>query len=314
MCPSRTLLVLLLASVVTLSTGCTSAPGGSGGSSGLTESQALAPQEQAPRATDGANSTAGLSPVESSTTSTVAPAPSTTSTALGKPAWLGTRILPLRPDGFGEVLPTPPELVDRKLPTIDVLPLPIDGFFASTASPVPQEVVERSTWSEECPVALDELSYLTVSFWGFDGDPHTGEMLVNAAVSDQLISIFRDLYLARFPIEEMRVVPVEELALPPTGDGNNTTSFVCRQVTAGSGWSQHAYGLAVDINPFQNPYQKGDLVVPELASAYLDRTDVRPGMILDGDDLTTAMGDLGWAWGGAWSTLTDPMHFSRDGG
>ncbi len=64
---------------------------------------------------------------------------------------------------------------------------------------------------------------------------------------------------------------------PPTGDGNATGSFVCRPTTGASYFSQHAYGLAIDLNTFQNPYLKGDVVLPELASAYLRRDAGAPG-------------------------------------
>jgi hypothetical protein len=238
---------------------------------------------------------------------TVPPEPGTV-----RPDWLGTRPLPLAPNGFGEVLPTPPELVNRRFPTIDMLPPPTDGFVA-TIEPVPADVAARSTWSDVCPVALDELRYVTVSFWGFEGKTHTGELLVNAAVADDIAGVFRALYDGRFPIEEMRVVRADELGLPPTGDGNNTSAFVCRQVVGSTSWSQHAYGLAIDIDPFQNPYVKGDVLLPELASAYLDRSDVRPGMIESGDAVTKAFAAIGWIWGGEFRSLTDAMHFSANG-
>ena len=229
------------------------------------------------------------------------------------PAWLGTRVLPLRPDGFGEIQPTPPELRDRRLVTVDVLPPPEGGDFVATVEPVPAEVADRSTWSVRCPVGLDELRYVTVSFWGFDHRPHTGELLVNTEVADDLVVVFRQLFQARFPIEQMRVTAAEELDAPPTGDGNNTTAFVCRATRGATSWSQHAYGLAVDVNPFQNPYAKGDVVAPELASAYTDRTWRRPGMLEAGDPVVKAFSAIGWGWGGTWESLTDWMHFSRNG-
>jgi carbonic anhydrase/acetyltransferase-like protein (isoleucine patch superfamily) len=74
------------------------------------------------------------------------------------------------------------------------------------------------------------------------------------------------LFAARFPIEEMRVTSPAELDAPPTGDGNNTSAFVCRPVRGQDNRSAHAYGLAIDLNPFCNPYTKDDLVLPELAS------------------------------------------------
>ena len=244
-------------------------------------------------------------------------APATTDTAPdavpAAPSWLGTRPLPLRPDGYGEIQPTPPELRDRQLATVDVLPPPVDDTFASAIVAVPESVAERSTWHPDCPVGLDDLRYVTVAFWGFDGRPHTGELLVNADAAQDLVQVFRRLHDARFPIEEMRITRVDELDAHPTGDGNNTGSFVCRPSRGTTSWSDHAYGRAVDINPFHNPYVKGDVVLPELASAYSDRLVERPGMILGGDVVTTSFADIGWGWGGNWRSSTDTMHFSASG-
>ena len=152
-----------------------------------------------------------------------------------------------------------------------------------------------------------------MSHMGFDGRFHTGEMIVNAAVADDIVEVFRRLHEARFPIEQMRVIRLDEVGAPPTGDGNVTTGFTCRPATGSTNWSFHAYGMAIDINPFHNPYLKGDLVLPEMASAYVDRDDVRPGMVVDGDVVTEAFADIGWRWGGNWNTLKDWMHFSRSG-
>jgi hypothetical protein len=163
-------------------------------------------------------------------------------------------------------------------------------------------------------VRLADLRYVTVSFHGFDGRPHTGELVVNERAADQLASVFARLYRAQFPIEEMRLVTTADLRAHPTGDGNNTASFVCRAARNQARWSAHAYGLAVDVNPFQNPYRRGDLVLPELASAYLDRDRVRRGMIRAGDVVTQAFADIGWTWGGTWRSPTDLMHFSATGG
>jgi D-alanyl-D-alanine carboxypeptidase len=242
-----------------------------------------------------------------------ATAPPTTASPYARPAWLGTRPLPLRPDEHGEVQPTPPELVDRRLETLDLLAPPAGEEFASTIEAVPPDVLARSSWTAGCPVTVDELAYLTMTHWGFDGRVHTGEMIVNAAVAEDVVTVFAALHAARFPIEQMRVVTAEEIDAPPTGDWNDTTSFVCRPAVGSGSWSMHAYGLAVDVNPFHNPYEKGDLVLPELASAYLDREDVRPGMIEAGDAVYEAFAAIGWGWGGHWSSLKDWMHFSSNG-
>jgi hypothetical protein len=136
---------------------------------------------------------------------------------------------------------------------------------------------------------------------------------VNADVADDAVDVFRALFDARFPIEELRIVRVDELAAAPTGDGNNTSAFVCRNAVLSRSWSQHAYGRAIDVNPFHNPYVRDDLVLPELASAYADRSDVRPGMVLPGDVVVEAFASIGWEWGGDFNTFRDDMHFSANG-
>jgi hypothetical protein len=254
-----------------------------------------------------------------STTERAAPATTTAPQRTSPPttaAWrLGAEPLPLRPDGFGEVLPTPPQLRRRALPTVDRLPPPRDGRFSSTVEPVSAAIRRRmgTSWSPDCPVRLADLRYLTVSFRGFDGRAHTGELVVHQRVARQVVGVFQRLYQARFPIEEMRLVTTADLDAHPTGDGNNTAAFVCRAARQQTRWSAHAYGLAVDVDPFQNPYRRGDLVLPELASAYLDRRNLRPGMIRRGDVVTTAFAGIGWTWGGSFRSPTDLMHFSATG-
>ncbi|MGD2102768.1 MAG: M15 family metallopeptidase [Acidimicrobiia bacterium] len=256
--------------------------------------------------------TAPVTPTTQAPTTTVAPT-TTTSNPFARPDWLGTRPLPLRPDGHGEVQPTPPELVDRQLETPGVLGFTGMVSYEFTIEPIPPDVLARSSWTEECPVTVDELRYLTMTHVGFDGEFHVGEMIVNASAAEDIVEVFRKLFDARFPIEQMRVITAEEIDAHPTGDWNDTTSFVCRPAVGSANWSQHAFGLAIDINPFHNPYLKGDLVLPELASAYLDRDYQRPGMIFEGDVATHAFDEIGWGWGGRWNTLKDWMHFSRSG-
>lgn len=265
--------------------------------------------------TDAARTTTPVPPTSTSapvsTTATTEPPTTTT-----LPVWVvGANPLPLRPDGFGQVLPTPDVLVHRDLPTIDHLPPPASGGWESTISPIDDAVRARmgGTWQEGCPVGIDELRYLTVSFRGFDGGAHTGELIVHADEAVDVVEVFRQLFEAGFPLEEMRIVTDADLAAPATGDGNNTAAFVCRVTRGSTRFSAHASGLAIDVNPFNNPYVRDDLVLPELASAYVDRSNVRPGMILDGDVVVRAFEAIGWTWGGRWSDPVDTMHFSATG-
>jgi hypothetical protein len=238
-------------------------------------------------------------------------------TATPAPEWLGTRAL--GPAGNGPVAPkpTPPELLDRRIVTRDLLPPPPDEQFASSATAVPDDVLTRSTWRPGCPVGADDLRYVQVAFWGFDGRPHTGEVLVHRDAVDAVTAAFRAMHAERFPLEEVRIVRAEELTAAPTGDGNVTSAFVCRPAAGSGRWSEHAYGRALDVNPFHNPYVRGEgaerVVIPELATAYTDRDRVLPGMLSDGSAAVRAFRAAGWTWGGDYSSLQDWQHFSASG-
>ena len=250
-------------------------------------------------------------------------APSTSGTRSPSPRpepvfddWVvGAEPLPLRGDGFGQVRPTPPELRVRRMRTPDVLPPPTGERFEAVQRPVTPAFARRTdlAWFPNCPVGLDELRLLELSFWGFDDRPHTGRLVVNASVADDVASVFHDLWDARFPLEEVRLVTRADLDAPPTGDGNTTAAYACRPITGSAGWSAHAYGLAVDVNPFMNPYKNGDLVLPELASAYLDRDWRRPGMIFADGPVVRAFDRVGWTWGGTFRSVLDLHHFSANG-
>lgn len=285
------------------------------------DSAAPAPDSGA-TGSDGGPATTGPSPTTPVTSATTGePAGSSVPTTGGagttaplptRPPWLGQRTLPTDDDGNAPPQTTPAELADRRFATVDLLAPPADGRFHATVGPLEGDPLRRSTWSEGCPVTVADLRYLTLGFWGFDGLPHTGEMVVNAEVADTIVGVFRALFDARYPIEEMRITTQAEVDAPPIGDGNNTSAFVCRPAVGSTRFSEHAYGLAVDINPFLNPYIKGKVVLPELAAAYTDRTNVRPGMITEGDVVVAAFDAAGWGWGGRWSSLKDYQHFSRD--
>lgn len=254
--------------------------------------------------------------ISTPTTESPTPAPSTAAPEPGSvpPAWLGTRVLPRDANGYGRIVPTPPELQNRHFTLPDTIPALAGDGFASRVDPVPDDVLARSSWNNRCPVTRDDLRWVRLTFHGFDGNRHTGELLVNARAAASLVTVFRALYEADFPIEEMRITRADELDAEPTGDGNNTGAFTCKPMPFGSTeWSEHAKGLAIDVNPFLNPYLKGPVVLPELASAYADRSRTAPGMIHAGDAVTRAFASIGWQWGGSWQHSKDFMHFSANG-
>lgn len=253
----------------------------------------------------------------SAATSSTTIAPTTTTIereGQPRPHWIGSGGLPFEP-GHGDPgvpITNMAELEDRQFWSPEHLPPPPnDVVLSSVESPPPPNVVARSTWHAQCPVSLDQLAYAQVSFFGFDGLFHTGEFIAHADHIEGIVDIFEKLHAARFPIEEMVVTSTSALTARPSGDINNTGAFVCRRTVNSTRWSQHAYGLAIDINPFHNPYVRGDTVIPHLAESYLDRDRDVPGMV--NADIVSMFDDLGWEWGGNWVTARDWMHFSENG-
>lgn len=228
---------------------------------------------------------------------------------------IGARTLPLARDGFGVRRPTPRELRVRRMPTIEALPPPATDRYVASVGRITPWVHHRmgTSWKRGCPVGLRDLRYVRVTFHGFDGRPHTGELVIRKGHARGIVEVFRTLYRARFPIEQMTLPTSAERDLTPSGDGNGTGATVCRPTTGQTFWSAHALGLALDLNPFQNPYVKGDLVLPELAGAYRNRSWHRPGMIRPDGVVVRAFRRIGWSWGGAWHSLKDYQHFSATG-
>jgi hypothetical protein len=211
---------------------------------------------------------------------------------------------------------------------LGVLALPAALFalapFQSSATPLSEpvraQVKAAGAWHQGCPVALSDLRVLTVSHWGFDGRAHTGRLIVNRSAAGPLARVFGQLYGLRFPVRHLRLADVYGPSSGRPRDGDLSGSFECRQAvpspcTGGTGtgsWSMHAYGLAVDLNPVENPYVGCGQSRDPAARRYRDRSRHRRGMVTR--RVIEAFRTIGWGWGGSWTGNTkDYMHFSSTG-
>jgi hypothetical protein len=187
--------------------------------------------------------------------------------------------------------------------------------FAHSVSRVTAAQLPHS-WHRGCPVAPSRLRRLRLSYWGFDRRAHTGTLVVSAGAVRPLTRIFSRLYASRFPIRRMRPVDAYGGSDERSLDANNTAAFNCRYAVAPGPrhWSVHAYGLAVDVNPVENPYLEGGRVHPRAGRAYLDRARQRRGMAVRGGVLVGSFESVGWLWGGRWAGSPDYQHFSATGG
>lgn len=180
-------------------------------------------------------------------------------------------------------------------------------------SPAERADMTPSVWRRGCPVSLDDLRHVSLPYIGFGGRARRGALVVNASAAPAVVAAFRDLYRARFPIRRMRPIQAYGGDDFRSIEADNTSAFNCRPATGSSRWSNHAYGLAIDINPIENPYVSGGRTSHRASVPYLDRSRVRPGMAVEGGTLVRAFDGRGWGWGGRWSGTVDYQHFSANG-
>jgi D-alanyl-D-alanine carboxypeptidase len=197
---------------------------------------------------------------------------------------------------------------------------PFQSSIKPLSAPVRAELKSGGYWHQGCPVSLSQLRVLTVTYRGFDKRSHTGQLIVNQKAAAPLARVFRRLYDLHFPIRHMSIAAVYGPSRSQPADGDVSGSFECRQAvpspcTGGSGtgsWSNHAYGLAVDLNPVENPYVGCGQSRDPTAQSYRDRSRHRRGMVTA--RVVRAFRSIGWGWGGSWAGNTkDYMHFSING-
>jgi hypothetical protein len=170
------------------------------------------------------------------------------------------------------------------------------------------------SWKPGCPVGLDALRMVTLTFVDVTGAVHDdGRIVVRDTAADAVDAAFHALFDAGYPID--RIEPVDAFGGDDDASmtANNTSGFNCRPVTGGTAWSRHAYGNAVDVNPLYNPWAKGRRVEPPEGAAWVDRNTDDPHVIHRDDVAVRAFAAVGWGWGGDFRNLKDWQHFSADG-
>ena len=169
------------------------------------------------------------------------------------------------------------------------------------------------SWHRGCPVGPAQLRRVRLRYMGFDGSPHSGQLVVNASVVHDVVVVFRTLYLARFPIRQMKPIDVFHGSDDRSAAADNTSAFNCRYVggqEASKVYSKHAYGTAIDVNDFENPYvDDNGVVYPD--TYFLKRRVPAPGVFSgSGSAAVRAFTSQGLRWGGRWSP-PDYQHFDR---
>jgi hypothetical protein len=175
--------------------------------------------------------------------------------------------------------------------------------------------INGKSYKEDCTVPYEELKYVRVLYYGFDKETHIGEIIVNTAIADDMVDIFKELYHAKYPIEQITLVDEYDADDNTSMAANNTSSFNYRTVPGATHLSKHALGLAIDVNPLYNPYiqynEDETIILPIEGTQYADRNLDNPYYIRENDVCYNAFTKRGFTWGGFWETEPDYQHFQK---
>ena len=190
------------------------------------------------------------------------------------------------------------------------------GIF--TSSELTDEIKARITgksYAEGCTIPYEDLRYLQLSYVDFNGETQLGEMICNKAIAADLLEIFSELYHEGYQIDKIRLIDDYNADDDASCDDDNTSCFNYRVVAGSTNLSKHAQGVAVDLNPFYNPYvthPNGKIRISPVGSeAYADRSSDFPHKIDENDLAYKLFTKHGFAWGGHWKTLKDYQHFQK---
>jgi len=166
----------------------------------------------------------------------------------------------------------------------------------------------------KCPKSIRKRQKLIrLKYYSFDGRVHQGQMVLDKDLVRDVKKVFDVALKEKFPIKS--VIPISDMRFRKNGRwdddlsmaAGNSSSFNYREITGGGRLSNHAYGRAVDLNTFQNPYIKGKISLP--SGAKYDPT--APGTFTADSPIVKTFISLGWAWGGNWKSPTDYQHFEK---
>lgn len=160
----------------------------------------------------------------------------------------------------------------------------------------------------EIPVEIiNQLTLIDVEYYSFDEKLHKGQLVINKKVEKDIVEIFKLIKDLKFPVG--KVIPVVKYKWDDEAsmNDNNTVAFNYRKVKGSKILSLHSYGLAIDINPLQNPHIKGKIIQP--SSGEYDTKS--KGTILRDSKLVNEFVKRGWQWGGTWRSSKDYQHFEK---
>ena len=180
-----------------------------------------------------------------------------------------------------------------------------------------KQAMQGVSYHKGCPIALNDLRMVKIHYLGFDEQEHIGELIVHESVAKEVAQIFQELYAIGYPINKMEPIRVYGGSDWRSIEADNSSAFNCRNATGSKHFSQHAYGLAIDINPIENPYIfKSGKSSHKASTPYLDRTKVfldpqGRALLKSTSETVRIFKKYDWKWGGDFTKEKDYQHFYK---
>lgn len=176
--------------------------------------------------------------------------------------------------------------------------------------------IQPENTEETLEITYNELCYVHILHYDFDGNPAEGELICNTAIAQDLLEIFYELYRNEYRLESVLLIDEFDGNDTVSMEANNTSCFNYRVVEGSTSLSKHALGLAIDINPLYNPYitygaDGTENIAPASAVAYADRDASFPYKIDENDLCYKLFKEHGFTWGGDWNSCKDYQHFQK---
>ena len=155
---------------------------------------------------------------------------------------------------------------------------------------------------------LESLVLLDVQYFSFDKKLHKGQLVVHKSVKQDVTEVFDLIFELKFPVNKVIPIVKYEWSDDESMADNNTSAFCYRYVSGTKRFSNHAFGKAVDINPFNNPVIYSDGKISPKGAKYQNKKD---GTFSQEHPIVKKFIELGWRWGGNFQSFKDYHHFDK---
>lgn len=194
----------------------------------------------------------------------------------------------------------------------------VEAFYIEVISDELKERMNGKSYADnidESIINYSMLRHIVIKYYDFNDDVQLGEIVCNEKIAQDLLEIFEELYNSGYQLERVHLIDEYDADDDASMDDNNTSCFNYRVVDNTTKLSYHAYGLAIDVNPFYNPYVQmrngEEYVCPTGSVPYANRDDNFPYKIDENDLAYILFKQHGFIWGGDWNSLKDYQHFEK---